>query len=117
MVRTLPKQLPKGVSLENLEVAAANLKRTMMIVFAVQIVFNRVLKSALIYLMSMLFILQLVVSIDEYSSISLPAQVEMCLTAFKSVANFESVELDKILDMLFPKVLSKNWTVEEILTG
>jgi hypothetical protein len=61
------------VSLENLEAAATNLKRTMMIVVVVQIVFNKVLKSAMIYLMSMLFILQLVVSIGEYSDISLPA--------------------------------------------
>jgi hypothetical protein len=39
------------------------------------------------------------------------------LTAFKSVANFESVELDQIFDMLYPKVLSKKFTVSEILTG
>lgn len=39
------------------------------------------------------------------------------MTAFKSVANFESVELDQIFDMLYPKVLPKKYTVSELLTG
>jgi len=39
------------------------------------------------------------------------------LTAFKSVANFESVELDQIFDMLYPKVFPKKYTVSELLTG
>ena len=43
VVKTMPKQLPKGVSLENLEAAATNLKRTMMIVVVVQLIFKNVL--------------------------------------------------------------------------
>ena len=69
----MPKQLPLGVSQDDLESAATNIKRTMLIVVIVQLVAQKLMGGVIKFIMSMFLILQMVVVINEYSDISLPA--------------------------------------------
>lgn len=59
----------------------------------------------------------MVVLINEYSDISLPGQVEIYFEAFAGIVNFNDISPDVLLEMMYPKILPKVYTVNELITG
>ena len=57
VTKSMPKQLPLGVSQDDLESAATNIKRTMLIVVIVQLVAQNLMGGVIKYIMSMFLIL------------------------------------------------------------
>lgn len=68
-------------------------------------------------MISMFMIMQLIVCIGEYSDVSVPAQTEIYLSSLTGFVFFESISPDMALEMMYPKILSKKYTVDEWITG
>jgi hypothetical protein len=47
----------------------------------------------------------------------MPANTEINVKAFRGVIEFESLKPDAILAKMYPKILKKKYTLDEIITG
>lgn len=101
IVKTIPRQLPKGVVAEEVEAQAESTKQVMTTIMIIQLVLSLFLKGAIDDVWGLFLICQLVAYMSIYDT-NIPANVEIYVAEFRKMVKFEILKPDPILGLIKP---------------
>lgn len=101
MVKTVPRQLPKGVSAEQVQAEADSAKNSFTAIVIIQLVLSVFLKGVLDDLWGIFLILQILAYLSLYK-VEIPASVAMYVEGIRGIVTFKMLKPDPILGMLEP---------------
>lgn len=101
--KSVPRQLPKGVVEKELVEDAKSASQSMTAVVIVQLIMQISMKGSLDDIWGLYLTLQLIAYISIYEA-SIPANVEIYFNEFRKMVNFEILQPDNLIGLIWPGV-------------